>query len=165
MIRATSKNIDDCNLNAFPSNFQPRWRMHCELNTISRWAVIILVYRYTMIFSSLGRVTHIYGSVNAAIINGMWLALHQDIIKTSAGLWFNWTLGTNSVTIINSVQIFLQNKIHLKTPPAKCWPLFLGLNVVKQSSCVMLTFRYLSCLPAGILSCVDLCNGYRWSIG
>ena len=77
-----------------------------------------------------GRLTHIYVSVEYAIIdsdNG----LSPAIIWTNAGLLSMRPLGTNSIEIIIEIHTFSLKKIHLKMASVKWLPFCLGPNVLR----------------------------------
>ena len=69
---------------------------------------------------------------------------HQAIIWTYAEIFFIGLLGTNFSENLIKVHTFSLKKMHLKTSQGKCWPFWLGLNMLRENkvnSEVRLPFR------------------------
>ena len=79
-----------------------------------------------------GRVTHICVGKLSIIgsDNGLSPGRRQAIIRTNAGILLIGPLGTNFSEIWIGIQTFSLKKIHTKMSSGKCWPFFLGLNVL-----------------------------------
>ena len=83
-----------------------------------------------------GRVTHICVGNRTIIVsdNGLSPGRRQAIIRTSAGLLFIGTLGTNFREILIEIFIFSFKKMRLKVSSAKWQPFCLDLNVLKTGT-------------------------------
>ena len=65
----------------------------------------------------------------------------QAIIWTNAGTLLTGTLKTNFNEILIEIHTFSFNKMHLKISSGKCWPVYLGPNVL--ISCVLFSEMFL----------------------
>ena len=104
--------------------------MNEEINTM--FTTRLLDKMWYAFLTHWGRVTHICVSKLNIIGSGNGLSpkQHQAIIWTNAGIFSigHWGIQFNDIFI--KLQNFSLNKMHLKMLSGKCWPFFLGLNVL-----------------------------------
>ena len=95
------------------------------------WAYINLV------LTLWGRVTYICVCKLTTVgsDNGLLPGQRQAIFGTNAGILLIGPLATNFSELLIAIETFSCKKMHFKMASGKCWPFYLGLNVLKGNVC------------------------------
>ena len=68
--------------------------------------------------------------------NGLSPGWRQAIVRTNTGILLIWPLGSNFSEILIKIHTFSFNKLHWKMLSGKCWPLCLGVKVLRVNKMV-----------------------------